>query len=137
MALVIGESKRDRKAESDGVWMDYDTDVRFLVARNNNPAYKLFIQDRYTKNERVIDRKNAHADKVAEDITLTALCEHILLGWEGVVDMKQEPIPFSPDVAKEILEEHDDLRQDIYEFASDRANFLQQAEEKAVDTVKK
>ena len=135
--FVVGKDKRDRDAESKGVWMDYDTDVRFLIARSNNSAYKRFIQDGYTKNERVIERKNAKADQVAEAITLDALCNHILLDWEGVVDVKGKSIPFTPEAAKLVLEEHDDLRIEIFEFATERANFLQQSEEKAIDTVKK
>lgn len=135
--FVVGKNKRDRDAESKGVWMDYDTDVKFLVARSNNSAYKLYIQNEYSKNERVIERKNEKSDQVAESITLDALCNHILLDWEGVVDENKKPIQFSPEMAKIILEEHDDLRAEIFEFSVDRANFLQQIEEKAIDTVKK
>ena len=137
MTFVIGKDKRDRDAEEKGTWFEYDEGVRFLVARSNNSAYKRFIQDRYTKNERAIERKNAHADKIAEEITLDALCNHILLGWEGIVDTKNKAIKFTPEIAKEILEEYDDLRTAIYEFATERANFLQNAEEKAGNTVKK
>ena len=137
MTFVVGENKRDRKAEEKGTWLDYDTGVRFLIARTNNPAYKQFIQKQYTLHERTLERKNTKADAVAESITLEALCDHILLGWEGVVDEKSKPIKFSPEVAKDILEEYDDLRAAIYEFATERANYLQKAENKATDTVKK
>lgn len=137
MALKHGAAARDRNAESNGVWFDYDVDERYLVARNNNPAYKAFIQAEYAANERALDRKNAQSDKIAERITLEGLCKHILKGWEGVEDLDGNPIPFTPDAAMLILEEHDDRRLAIIDFANERAHYLQKQEEAAVEAMVK
>jgi len=135
--MIVGKTKRNRDAENKGAWFQYDEDTRFLVARSNNTAYAAFIQAAYAENELVIDRKTKEADQLANKLMLEGFCRHILLGWEGVVDMENNPIPYSVDTAMTIMDEEDEVKAAIKAFADKRSNYLIAAEKKATETVKK
>jgi len=138
MLFDIKNNLRDRDGEEAGTWMEFDEGVKFLVARKSSPAYKAFVSKKYRENEKLIATKgsSARAEKISEGIMLDALANHILKGWEGVVS-DGTPVEYSPEVAKQILEEHDDLRLQIEEYSESRDNYLLKKDAKDAENLKK
>lgn len=130
----INKDTRNRDAETKGSWMVYDEDTSFLVARRTNPKYKSFISKAWRDNEKVLTSKRnyEHSDKLADEFMLEAVAVHLLLDWKGVVDSKGKDVPYSTELAITVLEEHDDLRSLIEEYAENRSNYIdEQASEDA------
>lgn len=138
MPFDIKQNVRNKDLEEAGTWMQYDTDVAFLVARKNNPKYKSFISKKYRENERLVTAANVteHADKVSEAIMLEATAVYLLLDWKGIVADGVE-VKYSKASAMAVLDDHDDLRQQIEEYASSRDNYLQAQEASAKENLKK
>ena len=126
MAFDAKKNLRNRDLENEGNWLEYDEDTRFLVARNRNPKYKGFMSKSWRENEKILQSKTNHkkADNVADSFLLEATATYLLVGWEGVVVNGVE-VEYSPELAIEILEEHDDIRAMIEEFAEVRENFFE------------
>lgn len=137
MAFDRSRKLRDREAESKGAWMTYDESTKFLIARRNNPQYKNFISMKFRENEKVITSKSnvSHANELSERFMLEGLAKFIVKDWKGVLDNKVE-IPYSWEVALEMLEEHDDLKDMIEEFADSRDNFIRQQDADDVQVLK-
>jgi hypothetical protein len=138
MAFETKTNIRNRDLESQGTWMDYGDDVRFLVARKSNPKYKSFISRKYRENERIISSTAnvERADQVSERLMLEATATYLLLDWEGVVE-GGKPIKYSPSKAIQVLDDHDDLRADIEAYADNRENYLAEKDEKDAENLKK
>lgn len=124
----ISKETRNREAESQGSWMVYDEDTQFLVARKNNSKYKSFISKSWRDNEKTLTSKRNYeqSDKLADGFMLEAVAVHLLLDWKGVIDSKGKDVPYSPDLAMKVLEEHDDLRALIEEYAENRENYIEE-----------
>lgn len=127
MAFDKSLKLRDRELERKGVWMDYDDDTRFLIARKNNQDYKTFISKTYRDNEKaIISKTNTRkADEIADKFMLEGTAKHLLRDWEGMLSAGK-PIKYSVEAAMAVLEEHDDLREMIEEFAENRENYIVQ-----------
>jgi len=138
MAFDINKNTRNRDAETEGTWFVYDEDVQFLVARKNNPKYRSAISKGYRENERVIssNTNTDRAEKVSEQLMLEALANYVLLDWKGMVE-NGKPIEYTPGRAMSVLEEHDDLRKEIEEYADNRENYLAEKDKKDAKNLKK
>ena len=106
----------------DGVWVPYNGDVEFLVARAGNKNYRKVAQAMYKKNERLLDSKtDAAGDKLTE-IVVESMAKGILLGWRGNVQFQGEPLPYSLDNARKLLA-HERFRDWIDAQAKAEAQF--------------
>ena len=138
MSLDLSTNKRNRSAEEQGTWMEFDEDVRFLVARKSNPEYKAFVSKEYRKNEVLLNSKVAgkQATEKSEAIMLEAIAKYILKDWEGITD-NGTPVKYDSDLGMVFLDEHDDIREAIEEYADNRDNYLAEAEQKDAKNLKK
>ena len=138
MAFDVKQDIRDRDLEKDGAWMEWDEDTRFLIARKTSPRYKAAFSKGYRENERLLSSKTntKRADDIAEELMLGCMAEHLLLGWEGVTDAGKK-LPYSVEVAKFMIEEHDDLRIMIDEFSETRANFIHGNDKRDAENLEK
>lgn len=138
MAFDTAKNIRDRSLEKTGVWMDWDDETRFLVARKTNPKYKAAFSKGYRENERTLESKTntKHADEIADQLMLDCLAEFILVGWEGVLK-KGKVLAYSVEEAKKMLEEHDDLRRMVDEFSENRSNYLAEIDQRDADNLEK
>ena len=120
--------KVDSGKMSKGAWVDWipfvGVKARLLVASINSPALK--------QAERNLVRENAAAlreDQSFENmvrVLTPAIAEHLLLGWEGLLDDKTgEPIPHSKKAALDMLNSPElyFMAQDVYVAAGNRNTF--------------
>ena len=90
-------------------------------------------------NEKVLTAKRnyEHSNKLADEFMLEAVAVHLLLDWKGVVDLKGKEVLYSPELAITVLEEHDDLRALIEEYAENRSNYIEEQTSKDADNLGK
>ena len=106
----------------DGVWVPYNGDVEFLVARAGNKNYRKVAQALYKKNERLLDSKTVAAGEKLVEIVVESMAKGILLNWRGNVQFQGEPLPYSLDNARKLLA-HERFRDWIDAQAKDEAQF--------------
>lgn len=123
MNLYKKFQKDNNKVES-GVWFELDEDCKFLVASlgSENKAYQKALIKVRRPHEKAI-RVNALSDEKSRELGLTAVCEAILLDWNGVTNEKGETLEYNAENAKKLLTDLPDLYELILEFAHDNDNY--------------
>lgn len=124
----------DSKKSEEGVWIEYqDTDIRFRIARFNNPKYREMIAKLGTPHRMKLRHSKKNDIKLMDEITLKAACHTILLDWDGVDIGEEKDVPYSPERAIELFS-RPELRH-IYDFiievATDEDIYLQESIEDA------
>lgn len=105
----------DESAEVNGVNVPYG-DATFLVGRLGNSKYSKKLSSLVERNQRLLDAKDDAAEAFSEKLVIEALAETVLLGWEGVDDENDEPMPYSVENAKKVLAMKD-FRREIMKMA--------------------
>lgn len=115
--------------QTDGVWIDYDSNTSFLVAYLNNSAY-LKTRERLEKAHGR-GPKNKMSDETSKWVTSKAIAETVLKDWRGVGSGGKE-IDYDPEIGTQALEDNPDLLVFIIEFAAEIDNYRrEEVEEKA------
>lgn len=123
----LNKYKTDKAAETEGVWVQVDDGVEWLVARINNDkarAERRTLEKPY-KNFREIP------DSVHEDILRKVVARTVLLGWKGMKDDKGKEIPHSPAKAEELFKEYPDMLSDVMSLSMARETFQTEGTEAA------
>lgn len=94
----------DETTANSGVWVPYRGDVEFLIARHSNRKYRDVLQNLYKRNKAVIDRGGDAAEDKMKEILVEAMAKGILLDWRGGMTFQGEPLTYSVDNAKKLLE---------------------------------
>lgn len=85
----------DEQAEVEGVWIPLDATAKIKVARLGNArhqaATKRLLAPYVTAGMRVTDIP----DDQYNDVSREAMAEAILLDWDGIVNDRNEPVPYS------------------------------------------
>ena len=133
--MDLSKTKLDDKAEREGIWIDYDEETAFLVARWMNPDHKAFIQ-RAVKPYIRKHRRGDIPQDVSERIEAQAMAECILLGWKGLKNAGQD-IPFSKGEALKLLSDPAQswLYSWVQEEAMDMASYQVEALAEGVENV--
>ncbi len=109
------------KADVEGVWVEYQEGVRFKVARAGNSAFLKASDKLEAPHRKQIARGTLSTEKQIE-IQCQAMAEGLLKDWEGVED-KNGPLPFSVEVAANVLRYNPDVREFVTEAAIKQDNF--------------
>lgn len=120
----------DKQKERDGIIIDYGDGITFRVARmgDSNSAYMKHLRAVTKRYKHQIETDTLPVEKMQE-IQLEAFVRYVLLGWENVLDETGQPIPFSEENAKKLMEDMPDLYKDLVSQASEFTNFLAQERE--------
>ncbi|WP_027578485.1 hypothetical protein [Bradyrhizobium sp. Ai1a-2] len=102
--VKLSSLKSDSQKEREGDWipaLDIDPDIKWFVRSTNYAPFKIARDAHASKLAR------RHGDNVPDDVMADVYgklaVEHLLLGWQGLVDDDERDIEFSPERAKEIL----------------------------------
>lgn len=116
--------------EEEGVWQNLDATTRVKLARIGNTKWR----DTYAKLTAPFDKVRRAVgkldDETANDILCEAMSVAVLLDWEGMTE-GGVTLEYSQQSAKRILLEYKDLRNVIFELASDLTLFRNDAIEEA------
>jgi len=99
--MDLSENKLSPKAETEGVWVPYDNETSFLVARFLNTHHSAYVNKRMEPFRR-LQRMGKLDDKIVDEIEVDAMARHVLLGWKGLKNNGKE-IKYSVDEAIKLL----------------------------------
>jgi hypothetical protein len=111
--------RTDSAKETEGVWVEWEHGVSFLVARLNNPGFQARVRALSAKHTKAI-RAGTFPDEEMESISKSAMSHHVLLGWKSIEDDEGGALEYSQEKALEFLTDPD-LR-DLYQFVLTQAN---------------
>lgn len=134
---LFKQFKTDSKVEREGILLDYGpnkdlpvgadgkhpvTMIRIARAGGANDAYNKRIEVLSKKHRRKIQNDALEISELRE-MTMHAVADTVVLGWENVTDAEGNPLPFSRDNALKLFQQLPDLFNDIQEQASKAALF--------------
>ena len=120
----------DRQAEQDGVWVALGEGARVKVARFNNPRHRAVLDRLRRPYRSLLMAGRDLPDDVAEQMTVEAAVEALLLDWDGIDD-NGAPLPFSKDNARRLLTELPDFRDAVAFLSMQAETFRREALEQA------
>jgi hypothetical protein len=124
LSKVFGTNK---KKEVEGVWVDGEEGMKFLIARaNNEKAEKLATE--LMRPHRRLARAGKLPEEVQRTISYTVLANAILLGWKGVKDDNGVDIPYSPAEAERQFRLQHDFADYIAGYAQEASIFRDEDE---------
>ena len=137
-------SQRLNPAKAAGIWHKTNIageEVSFKIASQKSPAYQTALL-KLVEEEKLKNKlgKADLAKSVIENKTkaLELFAEHILLDWKGITDDAGKEIPYSRDLAKELVDEN--IFPDIAQFIIDRSSateaYLGEVVKEAIDDAK-
>lgn len=103
-----------------------------LVRRIPNDLYRTKLSEVMLANKKMLEilktqDVKAHA-KRDNEIFCEVLAETVLVGWGPGFGVDGKVVAHSVEAAKEMLIDYPDFRGDVVEFASDRINYLPEAD---------
>lgn len=131
MSFNINKLRTDRDAEKKGVWVEAGAGLRLLIARLGNPEYNKYLNTLLRPLRAKLGGVGEINPADIEEVTLRAIAEHILLGWENLTDTvngEEVPVPYSKQKALELLQ--------IPDFAEIVTGFSRKAELFRLEQVK-
>ena len=125
---IFNQFATNEEAENKGTWFPFG-DCELLVARGGNRYYERLMMKLYNENRVVLegfdtddDQKVEEADKASDKIMIEVMARTILKGWRGNFMYKGQPLEYSVENAKLVLQ-HRPFRIKVGEFADDSAAF--------------
>jgi hypothetical protein len=113
-----------KQQDVDGVWANYPgrESVRLRIARAGNPVF-LRVNDRLEAPFRKQLSRGRLPTEQQLDIQCRAMAEGILTGWEGLATEDGAPLEYSAENAYLVLRYNSDVREFVFEFATDLENY--------------
>jgi len=133
--MKLSKLKTNSDSERNGVWVNYNHEVSFLLARMHNPNYNKKVEMLSTPYKHQI-RTNSVSDEVWLELSRKAFAETILLDWKGIED-DDGPIKSTLENKMAILEDEElhDLVEWLHNQASNSEIYREQ--EKDIEHAKK
>jgi hypothetical protein len=134
---LFKQFETDTKVEKEGILLDYGPNrdlpadengkhpiimIRIARAGGANEAYNKRIEALSKKHRRKIQNDALEVAELRE-MTMQAVCDTVILGWENVTDKDKNPLAFSRENAQKLFKQLPDLFNDIQEQAAKAALF--------------
>jgi hypothetical protein len=121
-----------------GVWTEY-MGGRFLVARRGS-AHREALVALYgeIKEEVAKDPHSEDSQKKTLEVYAKAFAQACLLDWQGIIDDKRQPIPYTPELgAKMMLDPRlNELAMYLEQFSLIHGNYQAKIEQEIAEDVK-
>lgn len=116
----VRKFKNDDDAISNGVWREIeDGAAKLLIARWNNPAHQAYMRAQHELHGKVLEKDDDVSAKKWEEITNFALANHILKGWDGIVDEYGDALPFSAETALQLIADLPEFGNLVFQLSSE------------------
>jgi len=109
----ISSFKQDLTKESEGVWFDFESGIRVLIASTNSPKFKKFLKA-LTKPHIQAIRSNTASVDLQTALFKKAGSKYLVLDWENIEDDDGNPIECTPENCLEIF--NDPALREFYNF---------------------
>lgn len=123
---VYDKFATDKKAEQEGITLDYGDGLKIRIARagGSNTKFEKLVQSRLKKYERQRQLDLLEIETL-RPILREVYAESVVLGWEGVTNREGEVLPFNKENAVKLFEDLPDLFEDIVVQAQKAVLFRQ------------
>jgi hypothetical protein len=113
--------KTDPTAERHGIWVVIDG-VRYKIARHGNPDFQAALQKART---RIAQNGEAISDVLAQEVYTAAMGEALIRDWDAETfkDTDGNPVPYSAELAVELVRALPDLADKIATISQDMARY--------------
>lgn len=141
--LILSSIAIDPKLSAGGVWAPY-MGGEFLLARKGS-NYNARLSELYNENREVLDKREEGTDRLTpeavammQEIYTRAFCEHCLLDWKDVGEKDKGELPYSPELATQLLLDprYAELAQYLENFSLNHMNYRTAAEQEVAKVVK-
>lgn len=109
----------NKEMERKGIYLQYGTNskgepIKFLVARQggSNTAFNRAMEAATKPHRRMIQTDNMD-EKTSQGILVKVFSQAVILGWEGVEDENNNPLPFNRENCEKLLTDLPELLKDI------------------------
>ena len=108
---------------ADGVWIAYEGDIEFKIARANTPGYRDAIKRLHRQHKHQIE-SGTMSEQLSDNLLADLMAEHILVDWKGLMNGKEE-FKYSKNAAKTFLkdERYAEIREWIMVQAQNVENY--------------
>lgn len=117
--LSLADFKSDETAETEGVWIDYESGLRLKIARFGNKRLQDYIRRKRESGKRMY--KNG-IDSVGDEEAIKLMAKYILLDWENLKDEDGKELEYTEENAIKALQIRD-FREEVLELSMDRENY--------------
>lgn len=123
----------DPNKQEQGSWIDIDDEISIKVRRLNSDASRKARQEAEKPYTSQLREKNPPAD-ILEKVFVEQLARGVIADWKGIQDEEGNEIPYSGDVAVELLSDEGlaDFRSEILQAAMDKKTFKLEADKAAL-----
>lgn len=123
MSKFFDRYKTDKKLEEEGVWVDLGEGIHVLVARISSRR----AREVRRRIMRPYESMRELPPELEERINIEVMAEAVLVGWRGITDEQNNPIPYSKETAIRLLTEAQDFREDVAGASLRRELYRQKA----------
>lgn len=118
----------DKKAEQEGIVLDYGDGMEIRIARagGSNVKFEKAVQQRMRKFGLQAKHDLLEPEQQRE-IFRDVLAETVVLGWEGMYDLDGDEIPFTKENCIQLFKDLPDLFDDVLEQSRKSSLFKQAA----------
>lgn len=109
--FCLASLKQDNDKVERGTLIPFMGEASLRIARYGSHAFNTMLANSFKENETLIKSGSEQGNLVAEQNMRWAYANHILVGWEGVIDENGNEVEYSVDAAEEYLK-----IDEIYEF---------------------
>jgi len=133
MGLNLGEAfGTDKDLEEEGKWFDIGGEARIRVARFGNKKHKKTLDKLRAPYKPVLLRGGDIPEDANDEIIKRSLSEAVLVDWEGLIDEKGNPIPYTPDAAYQAFCQYSDFLDLVSRLALDANQYRVLIQEQTV-----
>jgi len=138
MAFSPSRHATDQKLETEGVEFPYLDGSTLTLGRHTNKNAETARREAVRANAMVLQVGGQSAADLMEKIEIDVLAEHVLLGWDGFVDEKDQPLKYSVEAAKALLSNpaYKDFREDVVNMSQSRELFKSKQNKSDAETLK-
>ena len=117
----------DAVMETAGVWIDYGSSGKFLIARSGgaNTKFAKVLEFKMRPYRRQMDQGKLD-NEIANKVLMETFIEACLLGWENLTYQDDKAIKFSKENAIRLFTDLPDLFNDLREQSAKMATFQQE-----------
>jgi hypothetical protein len=120
--MEISKLIGDAALQDEGVWVTFVKGVDFKVAYAQRKAARNFFAKELTRARRRHGQNRDLPPDVVNKITVDMILRHVLKDWRGLTQ-DGEPVPYSADAARQVLEQSAQIRDFVAGEANDIENF--------------
>lgn len=122
MAFNLDELFVDPAVGEQGVWVPCFNGSQLKLAYSEARKYKSALAKLARQHRLELDDTNEESYEIIQHITATALAEHVLLDWKGII-INNEEVPYTKELGREVLRRYPKLRDFVTEKAAEPATF--------------